>query len=531
MGQKILFLIIPLILSIGIIPALSFGETIDSPRKQMQNGIAAKDVVCKSGLALMIRTSGDAACVKPSSAEKLTAAGFGIIEKEASKVTTTDELTPDEAKGIAEKAFIYAYPMLENYHTMYDNTIDDSSERYVAPFNVIHNNDHLSTPDDKVFVSPNSDTVYTYIWLDLRAEPVIFTVPVIDEGRYYTLQFVDYYTNNFAYIGERTIGYDGGTFLIGGTSWDGNTPQGIDGTFQSETDFVYVLGRTQVLNNDDTENALAIMQKYDLKTQSEFLGKSAPPAPPSINFISWDKERLYGSDFVNYFNLMLTWSETPSNEKQMFEDFAKIGVKEGATVDWSKVDPDIKDAIGQGAKAGFDKIKENIADIGEFQNGWSLTLAFGDADYRAENYLQQATGAMLGLYGNTKTEAFYPVALTDADKNPLDTSKNNYVFKFASEPPVDAFWSVTMYDGKTQLLVDNPIDRYLVNSLIDLEKNDDGSFEVYVQHDSPGDDKESNWLPAPDGEFYTVLRLYLPEQEILDDQWEMPKIVVEKNLE
>ena len=520
--------LIPLILSIGIVPAIPFNDAsaiayFPPPLKQISNGVTPENVTCTEGLAIVLKSSdGSPACITPSSVEKLIQRGWAI-EKVS---TVTSELLPKDAETIAEKAFVYAYPMLENYHTMYDNAVDESSDLYVAPFNVIHHNEGLTTHEDKWVVSPNSDTIYSRAWLDLRAEPVVLLIPAIEDDRYYTFQLIDYYTNNFDYIGTRTEGNDGGTYLIAGPNWDGKIPHGIDDVFESTTDFIYILGRTQVLSDGDEENALAIMYQYELKTQSEFLGVSPPQSAPDIDFISWDTNKGYGIDFVNYFNLMLTWSETPPSEKQLFDDFEKIGIKEGETVDWTTMNSEIKDAINNGAKTGYEKIESGIPNIGEFRDGWSLTLAFGDADHRAENYLQQAVGAMLGLYGNTQIESFYPVALSDADKNPLDATKNNYVYKFDSEPPVGAFWSLTMYDGKTKLLLDNSLDRYLVNSLIDLQKNNDGSFEVYVQHESPGQDKESNWLPAPDGEFYTVLRLYLPGDEILNDTWTMPEIVV-----
>jgi hypothetical protein len=399
----ILLTLIPLVLSMVIAPSLSFGYVPDSPRHQLATETAIHEITCSPGKVLMVGATGRPGCAWEASAVKLEKYGWGtVINKDAtipSIVTTTDKLTSDEAKSIAEKAFIYAYPMLENYHTMYNSAVDKSSSLYAAPFNEIHNNKGLATPADKWVVTPNSDTIYSRVWLDLRAEPVILTVPPMEKDRYYTWQLVDFYTNNFNYIGTRTEGNNGGTYLIAGPTWDGKTLAGIDGTFQSSTDFVYALARTEVLSDKDVKNVLAIMDKYKLQTQSEFLGMPAPAAASSIDFIPWDKDKGYGSDFVNYFNLMLTWSKVPASEKQLYDDFAKIGIKEGATVDWSTVDPAIKSAIGEGAKSGFDKIKGNLANLGVFQNGWILEDAFGDADWRAKNYLLQATGDMIGLYG------------------------------------------------------------------------------------------------------------------------------------
>ena len=434
-----------------------------------------------------------------------------------------DGISPQELRTITERAFIYAYPMLENYKIMYNAAVDESSELYVATFNQLHHNEKLSTPQDTWVTTPNSDTIYTRAWLDLRTEPVVLTIPKIDQDRYFTFQLIDFYSHNFGYIGTRITGNDGGDFLIAGPNWDGKIPEGITGTRQAETDYVSILARTQVKSHDDVSNTLEIMKKYELKSLSEYIGKQKPDNPPQTSFIPWDSEKAYGSEFINYLNLILTWSEIHPSEKQMFSEFSKIGINAGKNIEFNQSE---KMIINEATLSAMQKIQEGIFVLGQFENGWLVLDAFGDREFHGANYLNRSVAALYGLYGNTLEEALYPAALVDAEKNILDGSKSNYHIKFSEEPPVDAFWSLTMYHEENRLLVENPIDRWLINSASEINKNEDGSFVIYVQHDPPPEDKLSNWLPAPDGPIYMILRLYLPDQTIIDGTWEPP--VIEK---
>jgi len=441
---------------------------------------------------------------------------------QSAEVIIEPEISSDEIKQITEKAFIYAYPMLENYKTMYNAAVDESSELYAAPFNVIHHNEGLSTPDDTWVTTPNSDTIYSRAWLDLRAEPVILTIPGIEEDRYYTFQLTDFHTNNFGYLGTRTTGNDGGIFMIAGPSWNGDLPDDVEIAHQAETDFVLILGRTQVKTQDDVQNALDIMEQYDLKTLSEHLGKAQPDAVPEIDFIPWDAQKAYSSEFVNYVNLILTWSTIHPSEKQLYDEFSKIDISTGKIIEFDESQKMIMD---EATSSGLETITKNILEQ-KFGNGWFIPEFFGDREFHGTNFLNRSTGALYGLYGNNIEEALYIGGLIDKDQNILDGSKSNYVIKFTEEPPVRAFWSVTMYDQENRLLVENQIDRYLINSISDLQKNEDGSFVIYVQHDSPSEDKQNNWLPAPDGPIYMVYRMYLGDETIINRTFDPP--VIEK---
>jgi hypothetical protein len=443
------------------------------------------------------------------------------ISKSITVVQENKETSSDEIKEITEKAFIYAYPMIENYKTMYNAAVDETSELYIAPFNQLHHNENLSTPKDTWVTTPNSDTLYSRAWLDLRTEPVIITIPEIEQDRYFTFQLIDFYSHNFGYIGTRTTGNDGGTFLIVGPSWDGKIPNDVDGVYPAETEYVTILARTQVKNQDDVSNALEIMKNYELKTISEYLGKPKPQSIDKVSFIPWNEEKAYGSEFVNYLNLILTWSEIHPSEKQMFEDFSKIGINVGRQIEFDNSKGRI---IDEATLSAMQKIQDGIFVLGTFENGWLVLDGFGDREFHGTDYLRRSVAAMYGLYGNTLEEALYPAGLVDSEKILLDGSKSNYQIKFLEEPPVGAFWSVTMYHQESRLLVENPIDRWLINSVSSISKNEDGSFVIFVQHESPPEDKRNNWLPAPDGPIYMILRLYVPSEKIIYGDWEMPLI-------
>jgi len=449
-----------------------------------------------------------------------------LIQKSEIKTINFGKLTPEDAQNIAEQAFIFAAPMLENYKIMYGSVVDESSITFKAPFNVMFNEKRLYTPEDNDVSTPNSDTLYTRLWSDLRAEPIILSINPI-EDRYFSFQLVDSYTNNFDYIGTRSTGDQGGDFLFAGPNWHGKIPDGIDKVFQSESDLNIFLGRTQVFDIDDLENAISIMEEdYKLQPLSEFIQEKPPKRAQEIDFIPWSDDKGFSAEFINYVNLILTWTEIHPSEKDLFKEFSKIGIKSGKKVDLEGIDPEIKNAIEAGVDSAQVKIFDNRFNLGDFENGWIKVNAYGNRDFHGDNYIRRATAGVLGIYGNSIEEAFYPTSFQDKDQTPLDASINNYVIKFSEEPPVGAFWSVTMYDVQTRSLVENTIDRWRLSGVSDLQKNEDGSFMIHLQFESPGEDIESNWLPTPNGSFYVVLRLYLTDEGFIDGTLKMPIIEI-----
>ena len=444
------------------------------------------------------------------------------------------ERDKSDAKQIAEEAFIYGLPMVMNYGTIYEYFIDKDSTQYKTGFNQIYNTAHVYTPKDTTVVTPNSDTPYSFVCADLRAEPVVLSVPEIEKGRYYSVQLIDMYTFNYGYFGSRATGNGAGTYMIAGPNWKGETPDGVKKVFRCETDFSLVLYRTQLFGPSDIDNVKRVQAGYKVQTLSAFLNKDAPPAAPEIMWPKFDKELAQLDPFA-YLNFILQLCPPVGDaavEKPLRAKFAKIGVEAGKPFALDKLTPEQKAELRMGVKSGVEKIKQKVATFGKDENGWRVGSAFGDRAFYKGNWTLRAAAAMAGIYGNDAVEALYPMLATDSEGNKPDCSKSRYSLTFPAGqlPPTNAFWSVTMYDGKTQLLIENPIDRYLINSpmLPDLKKNDDGSLTIYLQKDSPGKDKESNWLPAADGPIYVVMRLYWPKQEALAGEWKPPALRVEK---
>jgi len=421
-----------------------------------------------------------------------------------------------ETKAIAEEGFIYGLPIVMNYAVNYDFWIDRSSSQYKAPFNTLYNESSVFTYKDTAVVTPNSDTPYSFVCLDLRAEPFVLSVPAVEKKRYYSLQLTDWNTFNYGYIGSRATGNEAGDYLVVGPDWKGQTPPGIKKVFQSTTQFTIVIYRTQLFNPKDMPNVVKIQSKYKVQPLSAYLNQPAPPAPPGVDWPKIDKE-LVKTNFFEYLDFALQFAPAGPEEKEIRDKLARIGIGPGKTFNFKDLSVEHKAEIALGMKDGEKKAEEKVKSIGKEINGWLVSSAFGDRAFYKGDWLLRAAAARAGIYGNDAVEAMYPMTRSTQSGEVLDGSKHKYTLTFAKDqyPPVNAFWSVTMYDGKTQLLIKNPIDRYLINSpmLPGMKKNSDGSLTIYIQKDSPGKAMASNWLPAPDGPIYLVMRLYWPKTE------------------
>jgi len=417
-------------------------------------------------------------------------------------------------RDIAEQGLIYGLPIVMNYGVMYEFAVDRSSSQFRAPFNRIANAHEVFTYKDTAVVTPNSDTPYSNIWMDLRAEPIVLSVPAVDPKRYYSVQLCDGNTYNYGYIGSRATGSEAGDYLVVGPTWSGLIPAGIKKFFRSSTQFSLALFRTQLFNPADIDNVIKVQDGYKAQTLSAYLNRPAPAAAPAIDFPKFNKE-LAQSNFFEFVDFALQFAPVWPNEAEIRARLAGIGVGPGKTRNFKDLSPDEKLEVAAGAKDGEEKIEAAIANSGKNINGWRVGAGGGDAQFYDGDWLRRAAVARAGIYANDAAEATYPFTRTDSESEPLDGSQHAYTLTFAKDalPPVNAFWSVTMYDGRTQLLIENPINRYLVNSpmLPDLKKNADGSVTIYLQSKSPGADREANWLPAPDGPMYVVMRLYWPK--------------------
>ena len=443
-------------------------------------------------------------------------------------VTAQDAVSPAEARAIAKEAYIFGFPIVEGYRTQYAYFVERDNPEFKAPWNQIRNIPRVFTPDDKVVQIPNSDTPYSTLGLDLRAEPIVITVPPIEASRYFSVQLIDLYTFNFGYIGSRTTGNDGGSFLVVGPGWKGSRPAGVKKVFRCETEFALAGFRTQLFNPRDLDNLKKVQAGYKAQPLSQFLGRPAPPAAAAIDFIkplTSDQERTL-PEFFNIMNFVLEFCPTNPSEKELMARFAELNIGGGKNFDVAKLSPEVKKAVEDGmgdAWQAFAEAKKQV-DAGRAPAGDFL----GTRDNLESNYIYRMLAAVLIIYGNSKQEAMYPVYAVDANGQKLDGAQNRYTLRFApcQLPPVNAFWSLTMYELPSRLLVANPLNRYLINSpmLPDLKRDADGGLTLYIQHDSPGKDKESNWLPAPSGPFVMFLRLFWPKPEALDGKWKQPPL-------
>jgi hypothetical protein len=432
---------------------------------------------------------------------------------------------------IVEQAFIYGFPMVMNYAIFYDYFVDKSSPSYKTPLNQLYNTARVYTPQDTTIVTPNSDTPYSFVAMDLRAEPFVVCNPDIEKSRYFSFQLVDLYTFNYGYIGTRTRGNGAGCYMVAGPGWKGEKPAGIRKVFRSETDFSIAIVRTQLFNSADLDNVKKIQAGYRGLTLSHFQNKPSPPPAPEIEWPKIDK-KMAGSNPFAYLNFVLQFcppTGPAAVEVPMRARFAKIGVEAGKPFRVDSLTRQQKTTIETAMKNGIEKIKRKVGALGKDENGWRVVLnGFGDRQNYQGDWTLRAAAAMAGIYGNNAAEALYPLLATDSGGQKPDGSVNRYTLTFPAEqlPPVNAFWSVTIYDGKTQLLIDNPINRYLINSpmLPELKKNADGSLTIYIQNDSPAADKVSNWLPAPDGPIYVAMRLYWPKEAALKGSWKPPAV-------
>ena len=475
------------------------------------------------GITLFIALISMAGCEQKQGSQT---AGMEVTDAQVENITQT------EARAIGEEAYIFAYPLLLSYRAHYVGGIDTESPFYRAGYNEIV---HDARPADHTrhdVVTINADTPYSNFGIDLRAEPFVVSVPEISD-RYYVMQFADLYTHNFAYIGTRSTGKNAGSYLFVGPKWEGEIPSDtFDGVYHCETDTFTAIVRTQLLSEADLPNVAAVQKGYNIMSLSEFLGEEPRPAKGVENWPRWDQGKASSIGFIEYFNFILGLAEPiHPQDRPALERFAKIGIGPGLAFDAATVDPGIRKAIQDGIDDATQKIIHRSQNIGEQVNGWNMMDAFGPREFFKQDWLLRAAGAMAAIFANDKVEAFYPQVYIDSDGSTLDGISSAYILRFDSGqlPPAKYFWSMTMYDksydGNAGYLVENPIDRYLINSTTDgLIYGDDGSLNIFIQHEVPAGDAAANWLPAPAAPFYLTMRVYGPEESALNGEWVPPPV-------
>jgi hypothetical protein len=436
-------------------------------------------------------------------------------------MNTDNTLLDKSLAALVEAAYIYGYPMVDMYSILYKYVVDTTSPEYKAPLNTIYNTKSLATPEDTAIVAPNSDTPYSYVWLDLRAEPIVLTVPSFDAGRYVSVQLNDLYTYIFGYITPRTNGNGGGDFLIAGPGWEGDAPAGITQVLRSSTELALALYRTQLFGPDDLHAVWAIQDKFQVTPLSIYTGMAPPPAARAIDWISPLDVRKEPASlrFFAVLNWMLQYAPALAEEHDLRQELAGLGV--GAGPQFGPPPAVAAETFVAGMQEGLQAMQAHLHTVR------SSGELFGSRAFLKKDYMSRAVGAMVGILGNAKEEYLGIGYQGDAEGKPLRGS-NCYEIHFGPGqlPPVMAFWSITCYT-QAMLLYANPLKRYLINSPMvkSLTKDADGGFTLYVQHQSPGREKESNWLPTPAEGFNLTFRCYQPEAAILDFTYRAPPVV------
>ena len=441
-----------------------------------------------------------------------------------STITVAKDIDVTEIRAIAKDAYVYGFPVVESYRIMNAYTLNKNSPEYKAPFNQIKNIPRVFTSKDRAIQTPNSDTPYSFAWLDLRAEPVVLTLPPVEKDRYYSVQLFDGYIQTIQFLGSRTTGNDGGKYLIVGPNWKGNVPNGISKVIHAETQMTFAVYRTQLKNADDLENVKKVQAGYKVETLSQYIGAKSPKAAPEVAFIPplTPSEERTSPEFFNVLAFALQFNPTISSEVALRERFAKIGIEAGKPFNVDGLSAETKAALVAGMKDGQ---KEIDAVLSRSKSPAELS---GTRKFLNNDYVRRAAGSQAVLFGATKEEAYFVIIDKDSKGQSLDGSQNSYTLRFPEGelPPANAFWSLTVYDLPERQLVDNSMNRYLINStmLTTLKKAEDGSLILYVQSEAPSSEKMSNWLPVPQGKFIMFLRTYWPKESVLKGNWSAPEV-------
>ena len=448
---------------------------------------------------------------------------------EPAKRLPTKSLSEKEAFDLGVEAYIYGYPLVTMEMTRRVMTNTDVPKDNHAPMGQFFN---ARTYPDAAFrdvTAPNADTLYSTAWLNLAKEPYVLSLP--DEaGRYFLMPMLSGWTDVFEVPGKRTTGTKAQKYAITGPNWKGELPADVK-ELKSPTNLVWVLGRTYCTGTKADYKAVhALQDQYALVPLSADGKPYTPPMGkinPKIDMKTPVRAQVNGMDAGAYFKLLakLMKNNSPAAaDTAMIEKLARIGIVAGQPVDINKLDPAIAKGLQAAPKPAVEKIMGQFKTGGRFENGWMFMTKTG---LYGNDYLQRAFVTAIGLGANRPQDAVYPTSEVDGAGKPY-SGANKYVMHFpkGQTPPADGFWSLTMYDGD-YFFVKNPINRYSASMRTNPKFNKDGSLDILIQKDSPGKDKEANWLPAPDGKFILMLRMYWPKEtppSIIDGTWRIPAV-------
>jgi len=445
---------------------------------------------------------------------------------QTSSAGSAPALTVDEAGAIGVDAYVYFYPLILMDITRKQSINGTRTEFGQGPMNTFASVPAYPPADFKAVVRSNFDTLYSIAWLDLTQEPVVMSAPDTG-GRYYLLPMLDMWTDVFASPGWRTTGTQAGNFLITPPGWSGNVPNGFT-RIGAPTPYVWIIGRTKTDGPSDYDAVHKIQAGYKITRLSQW-GKATELAkvnndstidmktPPMVQV-----DTMSSGAYFAYAAELLKLHPPHATDQPIIAEMRRIGIEPGKSFDISKVDPTVRKGLEDAPAQAQQLMKWKVPTIARVANYWSMNT--DTMGVYGNYYLKRAMVAQLGLGANLPEDAIYPLNLADETGKPLDGA-NHYTIHFekGSTPPVRAFWSITLYDADG-FQVANVLNRFAVSSWMPFKYNPDGSLDLYFQSDSPGKDKEANWLPARKGPFNLTMRLYSPQADALTGKWNPPAV-------
>ncbi|MEJ2007534.1 MAG: DUF1254 domain-containing protein [Acidobacteriota bacterium] len=441
---------------------------------------------------------------------------------------TNQQISEQQAYEIGVEAYVYLYPLiLTDITRRLAINVEPGKRPGMGPMNDFSHMREFPPASFREVVRPNFDTLYSIAWLDLTKEPMAVSVPDT-QGRYYLLPLLDMWTDAFAVPGKQTTGTSAMNFVVVPQGWTGSLPTGFQ-RIEAPTPYVWVIGRTQTNGPKDYDAVHRIQDGFAITPLSKW-GKKIQPAkvvidptvdmktPPVVQINSMPAAKYfgYGAELMKLHPPHVTdWS--------IVARMKRMGIEPGKSFDFDHASPTVKESMQRAAVNGLKLMQEKVPTLARVVNGWAMST--DTIGVYGNFYLKRAAIAMVGLGANQPEDAIYPMCVTDSDGNPMDGGRT-YVLHFGKDelPPVGAFWSVTMYDAEG-FMAPNKLDRFALGDRDELRFNADGSLDIYIQHESPGADKESNWLPSPPkGTLSVTMRLYAPKAQVLDGRWAPPAI-------
>jgi hypothetical protein len=434
-----------------------------------------------------------------------------------------DKLSHKEIKELVKETYVFFYPLIMHYYTMYKHALNPGSPEFTGGFGkFLHFG--LIKPGDVDIVAPNNDTPYSLSWVDARSEPWVLVMPPVEPDRYCSAQIDDLWGFVVDNAGSVTDGNDGGAYLLAPRSWRGETPEGITRVIRGDSSFLYANIRTQVFNEAEFARVREIQNSFRVLPLHEFLGTPAPRPAPALQWppIMYGDEKR--SDVFKYVGFLLPFTEDHPFDREHLEKAAQLGIAPGKEWKLEDFSADQQQAIREGVDEAFAFLVETAkypSVPGE---------RFGNREKIGKRFLHRAHGVYAGLGGNTVDQAVYLRLAKDEKGEFLDASRHSYKVTFPGDnlPRAKYFWSLTMYAMPSRFLVPNPLDRYSIGSRAadTLHRNPDGGFDIYFGKDSPGEEKENNWLPAPDGNFIVLLRIFGPDEAAMSGKYTVPPITI-----